>query len=274
MKRLDAFGFSPQAISPSCPPPKRARDEISTAHESSSSSLATAQSQDLPPQVRPPQRSDLGTYSHGRLRNLNNEERLWLYNNAFRPDPKYAFPSKEEYGKKRSFQYSWIRQFSWLCYSVSQNGGFCCTCILFAKNFLSLGQLVTSPMVNFTRAKVTLSEHDKQSSHRMACQDAMEFLSQMENGKPSVRQLLENELGTSIAKNRAILKSILKVIIFCGKQNISLRGHCEQIGSHSNHGNFLALVDFCLDAGDSILADHFKTCGRNAHTLHHKCKMT
>ena len=187
-----------------------------------------------------------------------------MYNNAFRPDPKYAFPSKEEYGKKRSFQNSWIRQFSWLCYSVSRNGGFCCTCVLFAKNFLSLGQLVTSPMVNFTRAKVTLSEHDKQSSHRMACQDALEFLSQMENGKPSVRQLLENELGTSIAKNRAILKSILKVIIFCGKQNISLRGHCEQIGSHSNHGNFLALVDFRLDAGDSILADHFKTCGRNA----------
>ena len=49
-------------------------------------------------------------------------------------------------------------------------------------------------------------------------------------------------------------------VIFCGKQNISLSG---QIGSHSNHGNFLTLVDFCLNAGDLILADHFKTCGHN-----------
>ena len=38
----------------------------------------------------------------------------------------------------------------------------CLSCVLFAKRFLNLGQLVTS-MTNFTRAKVTLIEHDKQS---------------------------------------------------------------------------------------------------------------
>jgi hypothetical protein len=56
----------------------------------------------------------------------------------------------------------------------------------------------------------------------------------------------------------------LKAIVFCGKQNISLRGHTEQEGSDSNPGNFRALVDFRIDAGDSTLADHFKTCARNA----------
>ena len=67
------------------------------------------------------------------IRQLGDEERLWLYNNAFRPDPHHAFPAKEEYGKKRSFQYAWMKQFPWLCYSVSSNGGFCLTCVLFAK---------------------------------------------------------------------------------------------------------------------------------------------
>ena len=50
-------------------------------------------------------------------------------------------------------------------------------------------------------------------------------------------------------------------------QNISLRGHCEQTGSDSNPGNFHALIDIRLDAGDSILADHFKTCARNAQYI-------
>ena len=42
------------------------------------------------------------------------------------------------------------------------NGGFCVVCFLFAKHQPSLGQLVTSAMTNFTRAKLTLQEHSKQ----------------------------------------------------------------------------------------------------------------
>ena len=49
-----------------------------------------------------PQLSDLGTYSAESIRQLGNEERLWLYNNAFRADTRQAFPAKEEYGKKCS----------------------------------------------------------------------------------------------------------------------------------------------------------------------------
>jgi hypothetical protein len=48
-------------------------------------------------------------------------------------------------------------------------------------------------MTNVTRAKVTLIEHDKQSCNTMASQDAVEFISQMEKGKASVRQLLQSE---------------------------------------------------------------------------------
>ena len=55
-------------------------DGSSTAPESHSThSSATVQvPQDPPPQVRVPQRSDLGTYSHESLRKLSDEERLWL----------------------------------------------------------------------------------------------------------------------------------------------------------------------------------------------------
>ena len=265
MKRLSFFGFVPSSPHSSTLP-KRARSGQSELSTSSACASATVQPPQ-PPQVCVPQRSDVGTYSAESIRQLGNEERLWLYNNDFRPDPHHAFPTKEEYGKKRSFQYAWMKQFPWLCYSVSRNGGFCLSCVLFAKRFLNLGQLVTSPMTNFTRAKVTLLEHDKQSSHRMASQDAVEFISQMEKGRASVCQLLQSESSASIVRNRAILKAILKAIVFCGRQNIALSGHCEQRESDSNPGNFLALVDFRIDAGDSILADHFKSCACNAQYI-------
>lgn len=91
-------------------------------------------------------------YSNDRLRGLLDEDRLWLLQNARRPDANYKYPQKEEYSKKRSFQHSWLVQFPWLCYSETYNGGFCVNCVLFAKHHLSLGQLVTCSMTNFTRA--------------------------------------------------------------------------------------------------------------------------
>ena len=68
-------------------------------------------------------------------------------------------------------------------------------------------------------------------------------------------------------RNRAIFKSILKAIVFCGRQNISLRGHCEQRETDSNPGNFRTLVDFRIDAGDFILSDNLETCAHNAQYI-------
>ena len=71
-------------------------------------------------------------------------------------------------------------------------------------------------------------------------------------------------------KNRAILKSILKAIIFCGKQNISLRGSCEAISPVSssqfaiNPGSLQALLQFRIESGDEVLKDHFSARRKNA----------
>ena len=101
-------------------------------------------------------------------------------------------------------------------------------CFLFAKNRSLLAQL-TQPMTCFTRAKTTLQEHNLQLPHKMAMDDSMAFMGQMECGHLSIQQQLQNQASITIQKNRAILKSVLKAIIFCGKQNISLRGSCEAI---------------------------------------------
>ena len=65
------------------------------------------------------------------------------------------------------------------------------------------------------------------------------------------------------------LRSLLKCIIFCGRQNIALRGHRNEAALEwdptsgeepdSNPGNFLSLVHFHAEAGDTALKHSFAT---------------
>ena len=82
----------------------------------------------------------------------------------------------------------------------------------------------------------------------------------------SVYQYMQEQASTLVQSNRLKLKSILKTIIFCGKQIISLREHQEQAEADVNPGDVCALLDFRVDAGDTVLTEHFKTGAQNAHT--------
>ena len=120
-------------------------------------------------------------------------------------------------------------------------------------------------MTNFTRAKVTLQEHDQQHTHKIASMTAVDFVSCMEKGALSVQHQLRSQSRATVSRNRCVVRSILKTIVFCGKQMIPLRGHREHSeGSDMNRGNFLALLEFRKDAGDSVLEDHFEKGPRNA----------
>lgn len=70
---------------------------------------------------------------------------------------------------------------------------------------------------------------------------------------------LNNSLSRQVEFNRKVLKSVFKSVIFCGYQNIPLRGHRDdQTSTSLNKGNFLALLEFRSEAGDSVLCDHFQ----------------
>ena len=126
-------------------------------------------------------------------------------------------------------------------------------------------------MTNFTSAKKTLQEHNTQKTHRVAMEDAVAFLGQMESGHLSIDQQLQSQALETFKKNRLILKSILKAIIFCGKQNIALRGHRETSNlvniedeTSINVGNFRALLRLQIESGDEVLKEHFTNAPRNA----------
>ena len=78
-------------------------------------------------------------------------------------------------------------------------------------------------------------------------------------------QIFEKSRQDRIAINRQKLKPIIKTVVFCGRQNIPLRGHRndnKHLGGDS--GNFQELLDFSINSGDEVLKEHFETASRNA----------
>ena len=56
---------------------------------------------------------------------------------------------------------------------------------------------------------------------------------------------------------------LLETVIFCGRQCIALRGHRDdkldvQSNTCADHGNFLALLQFRIPAGDNVLKEHIE----------------
>ena len=102
--------------------------------------------------------------------------------------------------------------------------------------------------------------------HKAAVVRADEFVQVMSNEKTDICSQMNHAMADRVASNRQKLASI---IIFCGRQNMGLRGHRDNATdlekkTFVNHGNFLALLQFRIDAGDNILKEHLATSSRSA----------
>lgn len=93
----------------------------------------------------------------------------------------------------------------------------------------------------------------------------------MSGQQKSISVMLNTAGQNLIANNRKKLRSIVETIILCGRQNIPLRGHrdssvdLESTESQTvSHGNFWALLQFQISAGDVVLKDHLACAPKNA----------
>lgn len=79
-----------------------------------------------------------------------------------------------------------------------------------------------------------------------------------------IDQQLDTLLQQQIAKNREILSSLFKTVIFCGRNNIPLRGRRDDDRTDETlQGNFQALLHFRVDSGDKLLESHLENAPRN-----------
>jgi len=125
--------------------------------------------------------------------------------------------------------------------------------------------LISQPYCNWKDAKSDLAKHATLHYYQnsKALMDGFQWT--MKEPENIIENRLSVEIEKRVLKNRAFLKSILKCTEFCGHQGIALRGHRDDSTSEAmNTGNFRALIDLRMDAGDSELREHMDTCARNA----------
>lgn len=134
-----------------------------------------------------------------------------------------------------------------------------------------LGVLVTRPLTNFKKAIDKLNEHfcsQGRKSHQASMERGMAFCAVMEKPALAIDQQLSSNRAKLVAENQLKLQSIAATVIFCGRQAIAFRGRDDRSAVTNettvNHGNFQALLQFRIDAGDQVLKDHLKTAGGNA----------
>ena len=131
-----------------------------------------------------------------------------------------------------------------------------------------LGVLVNKPLTNFKKATADEHFHGK-LFHKSATEAAIVFIKMQKNKALSIDQQLCSLRREQIAKNRLILRSIVETVILCGRQGMALRGHRDdrthvEFDPLSNHGNFIALLQFRIHAGDKLLKEHLHTARGNA----------
>ena len=91
----------------------------------------------------------------------------------------------------------------------------------------------------------------------------------MRNQQSNIHCQMHQAMAERIAANHKKLTSIIKTIVLCGGQNIALHGHRDsaidlEMDTSRNYGNFWALLQFRVDAGDTILQEHLSTASGNA----------
>lgn len=148
----------------------------------------------------------------------------------------------------RSFNRDWYQTLKWLCGCDITNRLFCFPCLLFGGETT----WTKSGFSNISRIREKSEKHENSRKH-MENVVSLSFL-----GKVNIAEQLSEAYKTAkikhneqVKKNRKILSQIIDCIKFCGKFELSLRGHDES-SSSENPGVFKGLVNFAATFDPSL----------------------
>ncbi|XP_063216569.1 uncharacterized protein LOC134527639 [Bacillus rossius redtenbacheri] len=209
-----------------------------------------------------------------------------LLEKPWHPTDDYCYPysvhSKGE-GKtvRRYLSKSHIDKYHWLVYSDVSKGLFCKYCALFAQEKVGhnkgvkVNRLVMEALTTFkdlTANDGYLETHERSNYHRACVASGKDFLRTYKAPEKEILNQISSQRLLLVEENRARLRPIIETVIFMGRQNISFRGHrddgelCLDSESRSvtNEGNFRALLNFRIQAGDTKLREHLENASSRA----------
>ena len=179
---------------------------------------------------------------------------------------KSSFPKKDMFGKMRSFQTSWYKEFE---YSKGNDAVYCFCC----RHFPSLSgkhkDAIKSGFSNWHKAVEKLRKHSESVSHKNSMEMWANYMQARVSG--TVVENMTKQSAIQMKENREYIKILARVAILCAKQEIALRGHRE--GPESlNKGNFLEILDllrFGNDWFDKRVASAAKNIFQKLNKFHY-----
>jgi hypothetical protein len=206
--------------------------------------------------------------------NIDNSLKLKLITEPWHPEATFSFPA--EGPRRLRFQMQWLNQNPWLVYSPHACGALCKYCCLFARDHEAgkgghqgLGAFVVKPFVKWATAKESFKRHSDTEYHKTCVSLAEHFVSVMKDSCLNIVLNLDSSLRKQAEENRRRLVPFIETIIFCGRQEIALRGTddagpLEITEPKTNDGNFRALLRMRMKCGDATLKRHVETAPHNA----------
>lgn len=186
------------------------------------------------------------------------ENRCEIFKKIWIPEKGYDF---KKAGEKRCFRHDWLQTYDpWLAYSEVGDGAFCKFCVLFKQKVKRgvQGAFILRGFKCYKDFNECARNHAQCEWHRNAVSEGSNLMAIRDNERLSIANVLSQSRLDLIKKNRLILSSIVRTIIFCGTHDLALRGKT------SGEGNFKDLLKFRVQAGDLVLKDHFENGAKNA----------
>lgn len=204
------------------------------------------------------QSMDIGIYvnSHTISFELKND----LLRNCWTPSENYDFKN-DSICKKRIFRHAWLRQYKpWLAYSAHLRGAICKLCVLFPQKVKRgyKGAFITTAFVKYKDFHEAVQYHVNSQWHKFSTIEANNVMSITDGKQQAINLQVHSAAHNTIKENKEKIFSIVSTIVFCGTNDIPLRGKL------STTGNFQNLLNFRVEAGDDVLKAHLETCSKNA----------
>ena len=201
---------------------------------------------------------------------VNDSVKYYLIQNR-QPHSSFKFPAKQYKDKRSTTGYrnrhcnrEWLKMFPFVSYSEKVDGLFCLPCVLFPDtSHRRPNKLISEPYQNWKDAVEDLRQHSACDYHSCSMAKLNAFTCSHTNPSSRVDVAIADANSDQVLRNRQVLTSIIKCLELCGRQGIALRPHRDDTSSLSK-GNFQALLQLRIDAGDEILQNHVTTCARNA----------
>lgn len=153
-----------------------------------------------------------------------------------------------------------------MVYSPTCKGVLCKFCVLFKPTLKRglYGAFIIKPFVKFYKTHEEAKKHSQLQCHKDSTASAKMFEDTLTFKKKTVLEQIDTGYNRVIENNRKKIIPIIKTLIYCGTHDIAIRGKC------SDEGNFIDLLKFRVDSGDTILMNHFETCTTKTKYVSHR----